>query len=86
MVLIISVCIHSLIVYVLNLIVLAFTSQTPVEVPTPDPGVCQPNPCKNGVCTPLRDGYHCSCRPGKNDAQTIRNEVSNPWSGTDDQI
>ena len=30
----------------------------------PDQTICSTRPCMNGVCTPLRDGRHCSCRPG----------------------
>ncbi len=30
----------------------------------PDPRVCDPNPCLNGVCFPLRGGFDCSCKPG----------------------
>ena len=26
---------------------------------------CDTNPCLNGVCTPLRDGINCNCRPGR---------------------
>ncbi|KAK2152085.1 hypothetical protein LSH36_340g06031 [Paralvinella palmiformis] len=30
----------------------------------PDVAACIPNPCLNGVCTPLWSGFHCNCRPG----------------------
>jgi len=35
-----------------------------IVVPEPNPQVCSPNPCWNGVCTPLSHGFHCACRPG----------------------
>ncbi|CAH1800248.1 unnamed protein product [Owenia fusiformis] len=34
------------------------------SLPPVDASVCSPDPCSNGVCTPLRDGFHCNCRPG----------------------
>ena len=34
-------------------------------LPTPNPASCNVNPCLNGVCTALRNGFHCNCRPGK---------------------
>ncbi|CAD5113382.1 DgyrCDS2555 [Dimorphilus gyrociliatus] len=40
------------------------TSIRPTIRPTVDPSSCNPNPCLNGVCTPLRGTFHCSCRPG----------------------